>query len=64
MTNLLETFLQLPARVASLILGALFLSGCASTLVDDPIRPVAQSTAHCEGAEMVDDSSLRCCRYR
>lgn len=58
MSTFLETFRLFPAKLASLMLGALIFSGCASTLVDDPIRAVAQNTAHCEGAEMVDDSSL------
>jgi hypothetical protein len=47
--------------IASLIISLVLLSGC-TTLVQDPVSRVAegdgQITEHCEGSEVVDDSSI------
>jgi len=36
----------------------LLLSGCSSTLINDPVKQVPDQTAHCSGSETVDDSSI------
>ena len=36
----------------------LWLSGCSSTLINDPVKQVPDQAAHCSGSETVDDSSI------
>jgi len=41
-----------------ILAAAMALSACSSTLIEDAKKPVPQNTAHCEGSETVDDSSV------
>jgi hypothetical protein len=35
-----------------------FLTGCSTTLVNDPVRQVSDQASHCSGSESVDNSSI------
>ena len=35
-----------------------FLAGCSKTLIKDTVRSAPSGSAHCEGSEGVDDSSI------
>lgn len=54
-----DSLLRLSYKSFVLLLGlVLLLPGCASTLVNDPVRQVPEQTAHCSGSESVDNSSI------
>ena len=47
-----------PKTSALILLIALLLSGCTSTLVRDDVKQTAGLDSHCDGGEWVDNSSL------
>ena len=47
-----------PKTSALILLIALLLSGCTSTLVRDDVKRTAGLDSHCDGGEWVDNSSL------
>lgn len=48
-----QSFLNTLATLAAFVLAA-----CTSTLVEDPKHQVSADVAHCEGSEVVNDSSV------